>query len=239
MTKDEDTTKITLGVGGIITIVLCIITLILQILKIVLKKYNNNHIIDMTFLTFANITMVWFLFIGIIYFVAVIVFFIFGSIYYRKKQKLVVYKGDKTHNVTLEGSFGNTKEIFRKTIRKLLDFDIYGVTRNSAFGIDDMGEELKYHVNKQTKLMSNFKMRLYSKQPFKIEFESEKLAREHGFKSKLVTSKPTKVIINSKKEEKQFHIIEPTIRPEMVSMGLFPQGNGWFLFPRDFYLKNK
>lgn len=180
---------------------------------------------------------IYIVFLGVIYAAALIRAAGQGYVVHMKKQTIKVYKGDKPCNIKIESKFDNIKHNMTYLIRKLKEgCKIDGIYNNKFIKSDDIDQGLLYHFEE---LKKTDRLRLYSNEQFTIEFASEKLAKEHGFKTKSVTSKLKDVIIDKKKNKKPYHIIEQETELNMEVRGLFPQGNGWFLNPDEYWMKHK
>lgn len=186
------------------------------------------------FIPIVVIISIYLIFLAVAYIIAVINLFINGPVMHRKSQKVKVYNGDKTCTLQLSSRFDNKNTMADNLANELESCNLYVKTKR--FTSDTKKDkDLEYHL----KSVSGGQMKIYGKNQFTIEFESEKLAKEYGFESKSITSKLKSVVINSKKETKQYHFIEQTLSYRMNKMGLFPQGDGWFLNPSQYYLENK
>lgn len=221
-------------VGGIVTLILIGTAILGELVKYLTK--TDSSLIS---IIFAVLVMIYIIFIAIVYISAVIRNAIHGPVLHMKKHTIKLYKGDKPYNIKIRNSFDNAQRNMDYLIRELKECKIYGIY-NEFYdsGREDIDEGLRYHLSELAKTKRQ-PLRLYSDEQFTIKFASEKLANEHGFKTKSVTSKLEDVIVDKKNNKKQYHIIEQEIKLNMVVMGLFPQGGGWFLFPDEYWMKHK
>ena len=223
-----------------VTIILAIIFGIGLVIYTVYEKYlpkeqRSKYITFEIFVPIMIIIAIYLTFLAFVYIGAVInLLFINGPVLHRKSQKVKVYSGDKTCTQQLRSMFANRNTMADDLADKLESCNLYVKTKRSTSDTKK-DKDLQYHLDN----VSGGQMKIYSENQFTIEFESEKLAKEYGFESKSITSKLKSVVINSKKETKQYHFIEQTLSYRMKSMGLFPQGSGWFLNPSQYYLENK